>query len=136
MGGKPILVDTHGFYVWSDAESARHDYARKLVLRRDRRFVTTAWIVVETVNLFVARRQAHRVGPLLDFLDTTSAVQVLPASPEQFAEAKVLWRRFREHAFPLTDCTSFVVMRELGLKDALTADRHFRAMGFNPLLAD
>ena len=136
MGGKPILVDTHGFYVWADAESVRHDFARELVLRRDRHFVTTSWIVVETVNLFVARRQAHWVEPFMDFLDTTSASQVLPASPEHFAEAKALWRRFREHAFPLTDCTSFVVMRELGLRDALTADRHFRTMGFNPLLAD
>lgn len=135
MVGKPILVDTHGFYVWADAASTGHDVARELVLRRNRQFVTTAWIVVETVNLFVARRQAHWVEPMLDFLDTTSAVQVLPATQEQFAEAQALWRKFRDHAFPLTDCTSFVVMRELGLQDALTADRHFRTMGFNPLLA-
>lgn len=136
MAGKPILVDTHGFYVWADAGHSRHDFARDLVLQRNRKFVTTAWIVVETVNLFVARRQARWVEPFLDFLADTRAVQVLPASPEHFSEAQVLWRRFREHTFPLTDCTSFVVMRELGLKDALTADRHFRTMGFNPLLAE
>jgi predicted nucleic acid-binding protein len=34
---------------------------------------------------------------------------------------------------PLTDCTSFVVMKELRLKDALTTDRHFRQMGFHTL---
>ncbi len=29
-----------------------------------------------------------------------------------------------------TDCTSFAVMRELRLRDALTTDRHFTQMGF------
>jgi predicted nucleic acid-binding protein len=28
-----------------------------------------------------------------------------------------------------TDCTSFVIMRELGLKLAFTADRHFHRAG-------
>ena len=34
----------------------------------------------------------------------------------------------------LTDCISFVVMREHGLSDALTADHHFEQAGFVPLL--
>lgn len=41
-----------------------------------------------------------------------------------------------QEAFSALDCTSFVVMREFGLTDVLTSDRHFRVMGFNPLLAD
>jgi hypothetical protein len=32
------------------------------------------------------------------------------------------------------DCASFVLMRELGLADALAADRHFEQAGFNILL--
>ena len=136
MDRKPVFVDTHGFYVWSDSGHARHQQARELVFRRDRRFVTTAWIVVETVNLFVARKQAHWVEPLLDFLRATEALRVLEATAEQFQHAQLLWRKYRDHAFPLTDCISFVVMREQGLRDALTADRHFRTMGFNPLLVD
>jgi predicted nucleic acid-binding protein len=43
---------------------------------------------------------------------------------------------YAEHALPFTACTSFVVMREYGLTDALTRDRPFRMMGFRPLLAD
>jgi hypothetical protein len=136
MGPKPIFVDTHGFYAWADSKSPCHDKARELVYRRDRRFVTTAWIVVETINLFVARKQAHWVEPVLDFLQTTQAVRTLEPTWQQFQDAQTLWRKYRDHAFPLTDCTSFVAMRELGLKDALTADRHFLTMGFNPLLAD
>ena len=35
----------------------------------------------------------------------------------------------------LTDCVSFVIMREAGLQEALTGDRHFEQAGFQALLA-
>jgi uncharacterized protein len=34
----------------------------------------------------------------------------------------------------VTDCISFSLMRDHGITDALTADRHFEQAGFNPLL--
>ncbi len=36
----------------------------------------------------------------------------------------------------LTDCLSFVVMKELGIKDALTPDEHFDQAGFHALLRE
>jgi predicted nucleic acid-binding protein len=36
----------------------------------------------------------------------------------------------------LTDYTSFVIMRQLGLSGALTADRHFPQAGFRALLLE
>ena len=38
--------------------------------------------------------------------------------------------------FALTDCISFAVMEERGIRDALTADEHFRQAGFRPLLRE
>jgi len=34
----------------------------------------------------------------------------------------------------MTDCISFVVMKEMGLSEALTADHHFEQAGFTILL--
>jgi predicted nucleic acid-binding protein len=43
------------------------------------------------------------------------------------------WQYFKQHRdkrYSLTDCISFVVMQELGIRTALTFDRHFAQAGF------
>lgn len=136
MGKKPIFVDTHGFYVWADASHPAHQRARGLLADSGNRFVSSQWIVVEIVNLFVARRRPHWAERVLDLVDRSKALRILAATSDQFESATQMWMQCRDQAFPLTDCTSFVLMREHGITDALTADKHFRAMGFNPLLED
>ncbi len=46
-----------------------------------------------------------------------------------------LYRGRPDKEWSLTDCISFVVMRDEHLTEALTADRHFEQAGFKPLLA-
>ena len=38
--------------------------------------------------------------------------------------------------YSFTDCVSFVVMKELGLHEAVTKDGHFKEAGFTALLLD
>jgi predicted nucleic acid-binding protein len=45
-------------------------------------------------------------------------------------KARAWFFRHRDKDYSFTDCTSFVVMRELRVKEALTTDRHFRQAGF------
>lgn len=46
-------------------------------------------------------------------------------------------QRFRDRPdkdWPLTDCVSFVVMEDEGIREALTGDQHFEQAGFTALL--
>jgi predicted nucleic acid-binding protein len=48
------------------------------------------------------------------------------------------WQLFQDRPdknWSLTDCISFVLMRQLAITDAATTDRHFKQAGFNILLA-
>jgi hypothetical protein len=47
-----------------------------------------------------------------------------------------LFERRSDKEWGLTDCISFVVMRDRGLHDAATEDRHFQQAGFRALMAD
>lgn len=42
--------------------------------------------------------------------------------------------QWQDKRFSFTDCTSFVIMRELGLTRVLTTDKHFLQAGFEMLL--
>jgi uncharacterized protein len=59
---------------------------------------------------------------------------IVPASPELFQRGYDLYARRPDKDWSLTDCTSFVVMKEQGLTDALTTDHHFEQAGFQMLL--
>jgi predicted nucleic acid-binding protein len=45
-----------------------------------------------------------------------------------------LYRSRPDQTWGLIDCVSFIVMREAGIVDSLTADKHFEQAGFRALL--
>jgi len=49
---------------------------------------------------------------------------------ERAEKARAIFFRFRDKDFSFADCTSFVIMKELKLRQALTTDHHFAQMGF------
>ena len=57
-----------------------------------------------------------------------------PITPERAENARALFFRYADKDFSYTDCTSFVVMQQLKLKQALTTDRHFKQIGFQIVL--
>lgn len=59
---------------------------------------------------------------------------LLPLSEFILAEAITLYQSRDDKEWGLTDCLSFVVMTQLGVSEALTADIHLRQAGFHALL--
>jgi predicted nucleic acid-binding protein len=51
-----------------------------------------------------------------------------------FREAMECYRSRTDKTWGLTDCTSFLIMEQKSIAEALTADRDFRQAGFNALL--
>ena len=48
-------------------------------------------------------------------------------------KARAWFFKWKDKSFSFTDCTSFIVMRELRIKNALTVDNHFAEAGFEIL---
>ena len=58
---------------------------------------------------------------------------VVVATPELWQKTLSLFERHSDKQWSLTDCLSFVVMRDNGITKALTGDRHFVQAGFDAL---
>jgi predicted nucleic acid-binding protein len=137
MGKRDVLADTSALYAFVDRNDASHVAARDAVARilnDRRRIVATDYLIAETVNLASARGGATVAMRVLDLVEQSAGIRVEWIGAERFGAAKTFFRKFSDHRYSFTDCTSFVVMRELRLTEALTTDRHFVEAGFSALL--
>jgi len=136
MAAREVYADTSALYAFIDKNDAGHAAACELVprlMRAGRRIVVTDYIVTETVNLANARGGTMVATRVLDLIEQSAGIRVEWIGVERFDSAKAFFRKHSDHAYSFTDCTSFVVMRELRLTDALTTDHHFMEAGFRVL---
>jgi len=78
-------------------------------------------------------------GPAAAFIRRCYAapnVTVIPVDTPLFLRAVALYESRPDKEWGLTDCISFVVMRDRHVVDAATGDRHFQQAGFRPLMLD
>jgi predicted nucleic acid-binding protein len=127
------FVDTSGWVALYDVSDANHLAARahwQWLQQQRLPIITTDYILDEAITL--ARfRAGHQVAVRLGTALLTSRVlQLIPITPERRAEAWRLFQQYDDQAFSFTDCTSFAVMRELGLMEAFTFDLDFERAGF------
>lgn len=63
-------------------------------------------------------------------------VRVVPHDALLMNKALSLFEQRPDKEWSLCDCTSFVVMQDLGITHALSTDRHFDQAGFTALLLE
>jgi predicted nucleic acid-binding protein len=141
MPRTPVFVDT---WAWlSLVDRAEPAHAAVTELRRQHAaqgtpWLTTDYVLDETITRIFARlpyataRQfaeglfaAHKAGALLlEFI-----------TPERFAAAYRLRVKLADKPrISFTDLTSAAVMKELSIRQVLTADRHFDQLGLGLVL--
>ena len=134
---KPVFIDTAGWACLLDRREAKHGEAVRLMadcaqLRRP--LVTTDYVVDETATLLMARRAGGVLGEFFECIEHSAALTLTPVGLGRFREACGYLLKHRDQGYSFTDVTSFIVMRELGMSDVLTEDRHFEQAGFRRLL--
>jgi predicted nucleic acid-binding protein len=65
-----------------------------------------------------------------------SSVEVIVQSHESFLAGLALYERRPDKQYSLVDCISMNIMRQKGIHEILTHDRHFSQEGFRRLLDD
>ena len=137
MAAAEVFVDSAGFLALWDASDEYHAAAVRLqeeLVRKHRRFVTSEYVVDETVTLLLVRHSHRAAADFLDTVERSETLRLEWIGPERFHAASALFRRHADKEWSFTDCVSFMLMRELRIRDAFTTDHHFKQAGFAPLL--
>ena len=114
------------------------DELHPIALELSRRFERAPTLITDAVLYEIgnalARGGRTRAYRVIDSFLISNDAEVVYADQRLINQALDLYRQREDKAWGLTDCLSFVVMRERGLADALTYDQHFVQAGFNALM--
>jgi predicted nucleic acid-binding protein len=130
---KGLFVDTAGWVACIDAADPAHDgsaAARDTWLREGGVLITTDYIADETLTLLRVRLGLGTAEAWWQQVETSPRLRWEYVGLAQADKARGLFFRYRDKEFSFTDCTSFVVMRQLKLREVLTTDHHFAQAGF------
>ena len=131
---KETFADTFYYLAVLHADDAAHERAMELSGRLTGPTVTTAWVLSELADGLAAPATRGGFVRLLASLRADPKCIIVPASQDLFDRGVDLYQKRPDKAWSLTDCVSFIVMEEHGLREALTPDRHFEQAGFVALL--
>jgi len=126
-----VFVDTSALYallVRSEAGHERVLRAFSAAVQGDEQLCTTSYVLVETVALLQHRIGLDAVRDLERALAPLLAVEWVSAGLHKRATSRLL--RGDRRRVSLVDCVSFEFMKAMGLRRALTLDRHFADAGF------
>lgn len=133
---KALFIDTAGWMACADSADPAHSKscaARDLALEAGHILVTTDYVVDETLTLIRVRLGIDAAAAWWQQVDGSRRVRWERIDSARFERAGHFFFQYRDKDFSFTDCTSFVVMRDLKLNQVLTTDRHFRQAGFQTL---
>ncbi len=98
--------------------------------------VTTDLVLVETLNFFSEYGPVLRQGAVgqIERILQSSDMDVVITGRLHLMDGVELYRRRLDKEYSLTDCISMLVMRDRGISEVLTHDKHFKQEGFVLLL--
>ena len=133
---KGLFVDTAGWVACADAADPAHNKAagaRDAWLQEGGVLITTDYVADETLTLLRVRLGLGTAEAWWQQVDGSPRLRWEYIGLARADKARGFFFTYRDKEFSFTDCTSFVVMRELKLREVLTTDHHFAQAGFNTL---
>lgn len=97
--------------------------------------ITTQEVLTELLNAL--SKDLHLRASAVLYVEAiliNPGIEVLPQSQITFLSGLTLYKSRRDKRYSLTDCISMMAMRQHGLNEVLTYDRHFEQEGFTNLI--
>ncbi len=133
---KRLFVDTAGWMAMADVKDPLHIpcvRARDQWLEQGGIMTTSNYVVDETLTLIRIRLGLTAAEAWWDMVSQSPRCRTEWITQDKAEKALRWFFKWQDQSFSFTDCTSFVVMKELGITKALTTDHHFMTAGFELL---
>lgn len=116
MAGLEVLLDTGGFLALWDARDEHHQRAVQLqaeLARGHRRFITTDYVVDETVTLLLVRHSHAAAVDLLETIQSSEALRLEWVGPQRFHAAADFFSKHTDKEWSFNRLRQFCIDAEL-----------------------
>ena len=128
-----VFADSFYFLALVNPRDAAYEAVVRWTAANDSQLVTSSFILLEFADALSRPPMRGPAITLVQTIATNSKVEIVPATSKLFEAAWSLFEQRADKSWTLTDCTSFVIMRDRGIVDALTGDRHVLQAGFRAI---
>ena len=135
MNQARFFVDTAYVLALLNSRDAYHKKAKELLpqLRTAHEVWITEAILIEVGNSLACANRIAAVS-FINSCYVTANVKVVSIDKALFRRAIEFYYVHEDKEWGLTDCISFIVMKDHDLTEAFTSDEHFQQVGFRALL--
>ena len=131
-----VFIDTSFVVALVNEKDQHHDRASELADLFDGYSLLTMDAVLLEIGNALGRNFKEQASEVIEDFLTSDEVEIVNLDGVLFQSAFELYRTHKDKSWGMTDCISFIVMREHGIVDALTHDKDFRQVGFNALMRE
>ena len=131
-----VFFDTWGWVAIANKNDPHHakaiSFYRTFLLNKGIP-VSTDYVLAETITLSKAKMSPYEVSIFIDaILDAVKNSRIIleRIDEKRWEKAWMLSKKYKDKPYiSFFDFSSFVVMKELGISDVLSADKHFEDIG-------
>ena len=131
---RTAFADTSFFVAALNPRDVNHARARAIGQEFRGRLLTSHYVLLEVATFFCDPANRDVYLRLIRNVENDRQVTIAPANDDLWRRGLELFAARMDKDWSLTDCISFVLMKEQELIEALTADHHFEQAGFVALL--
>jgi predicted nucleic acid-binding protein len=93
-------------------------------------------VLTEVLNHFSKHGNFLRYASVnfIEKMQENQSITIIPQTNDIFQQALILYKQRPDQAWSHTDCSSFCIMAQQNILEALAYDKHFEQAGFIALL--
>jgi hypothetical protein len=135
-----VFWDTAAFVALGNARDDLHQAATKVsqeLAQAQAHVLTTDAVLIEVANTFSKVALRPIAWQLIEAMQASVALKaatIVHIDTDLWQRGWQLYRARSDKNWGLTDCISFIVMEDYGIRRAFTYDQHFEQAGFVQLL--
>lgn len=134
---QPVFVDASAWVAIANRNDQNHHQSVRIyrrLLGSSTRLITTTWTAYEALTIVKSRLGFSPAERLWERINSRAVVDLLQIDQRIEKSALELFWRYEDKTWGVVDCSSLIVMKAVGCRQAFAFDRHFveasRQFGF------